>query len=124
MNTLLWILQIALALLFLSGGAYKLSSRGELASHIGSLSRGSWGVIGVLEIVGAVLLVVPAAFGWMSDLTILAAGVLTVESVVLSAVYARASRTLSASNPLVWSAVMGTVAAIVFYGRLALSPLT
>jgi hypothetical protein len=123
MNVLLWVLQSALALLYLSGGAYKLFKFDELASQPWMVfSRGGWAALGVLEILGAVLLVVPAAAKWMPVLTPLAAAVLALETLALAALYARHSLQLTASNPLVWAVVMGLLAAFVAYGRHALRP--
>jgi hypothetical protein len=124
MNVLLWALQIALALLYLSGGAYKVFRFDELANQMRALSRDGWRVLGVLEMVGAVLLVVPAAAGWMPHLTPLAAAVLAVETLVLAALYACYSLKLTAANPLVWALVMGLLSAFVVYGRNVLRPLT
>lgn len=124
MNALLWILQAVLALLYLSGGAYKTFSFGELASQMTVLSRNGWGALGVLEMVGALLLIVPAAARWVPALTPLAAAVLALETLGLAFVYAKYSLALSASNPLLWSVVMALLAAFVAYGRYALRPLT
>jgi hypothetical protein len=121
MNVLLWILQAALALLYGSGGAYKLSSAGALAGQFQALPRGAWSALGVLELLGAVLLVVPAALKWRPELTPIAAAALAVEALVLAAIYARTSLEVTATNPLVWSLAMGLLAAFVAYGRFALS---
>ena len=123
MNILLWVLQIVLALLCLSGGAYKAFKFDELANQMRALSRGGWRALGVFEMVCGILLVVPAAAKWMPILTPLAAAALALESLALSGVYARYSRKLTAANPLVWSVVMGLMAAFVAYGRYALSPI-
>jgi uncharacterized protein YjeT (DUF2065 family) len=123
MNIFLWVLQVALAFLCLSGGAYKAFKFDELASQMRSLSRGAWRVFGVFEMVCGVLLIVPAAVTWMPSLTPLAAAALALECLFLSAVYAKTSLKLTAANPLVWSAVMGLMAAFVAYGRHSLQPL-
>ncbi len=122
MNVLLWVLQVALAELYLSGGAYKVFKFDELAKYMPALSRGGWRVLGVIEMLGGVLLVVPAALNWMPSLTPLAAAVLALETLALAALYARYSLKLTASNPLVWGVVMGLLAAFVAYGRYALRP--
>jgi hypothetical protein len=122
MNILLWGTQAVLALLYLSGGAYKLFSFDELASQMEALPRAAWGVLGVVELVGAVLLVVPAATKWRPALTPLAAGVLALETLGLAALYASYSTDLAATNPLVWALVMGLLAAFVAYGRHTLRP--
>ena len=119
MNVLLWILQLALALLYLAGGAYKVLHFDEIANQMAPLSRGGSGALGVLEMLGAVLLVVPAAAKRMPILTPLAAAALALESLALAGLYARHSLDLTAANPLVWAVVMGLLAAFVAYGRYA-----
>jgi DoxX-like family len=119
MNVLLWILQVALALLYLAGGSYKTFKFDQLADQMRTLPRGAWRALGVLEMVGAVLLVVPTATGWMPILTPLAAGGLALETLALGGLYARYSLKLAATNPLVWAVVMGLLSAFVAYGRYA-----
>ena len=116
MNVLLWVLQIALAFLYLSGGAYKVFKFDALANHLRALPRGGWRALGVLEMIGAVLLVVPA-------MTPLAAAALALETLALAGLYARYSLKLAATNPMVWAVVMGLLAAFVAYGRYVLRPL-
>ena len=123
MNVLLWVLQIALAFLYLSGGAYKLFKFDALAAHMRALPRGGWRALGVLEMLGAVLLVVPAAVNWMPVVTPLAAAVLALETLVLAGLYARYSLKVAATNPMVWAVVMGLLTAFVAYGRYVLRPL-
>ncbi len=121
MNILLWLLQTALALLYLAGGAYKVFSVDELAKQFSALSRGGWRALGVLEVIGAVLLIVPTAAHWMPVLTPLAAAVLALETLALAGLYARYSLKLIVTNPLVWAVVMGLLAAFVAYGRYVLA---
>lgn len=125
MNVLLWVVQVPLALLTIAGGAYKVFMFDELAKvpAVGALSRGGWAALGVLEMLCAVLLVVPAALKWMSVLTPLAAVALALESLGLAVLYARYSLELTATNPLVWVVAIGPAAAFVAYGRFALAPL-
>ena len=122
MNILLWVLQVALALLYLTGGAYKTFMFDELANQMGALPRGGWAALGVLEMLCAVLLVVPGAVKWMPLLTPLAAAALALETLALAGLYAGYSRQLTATNPLVWAAVMGLLVTFVAYGRYALRP--
>jgi VIT1/CCC1 family predicted Fe2+/Mn2+ transporter len=124
MNIVLWVLQAALALLYVAGGAYKASSPGQLAGQFAALPPGGWRALGVLEVLGGLLLVVPAATGWMPALTAYAAMALAVETFALAALYARSSRRLSPENPMPWALVMGLVVAFVAYGRSAPGLLT
>jgi hypothetical protein len=125
MNVLLWILQVALAMLSLAGGAYKVFSFDAVANQpfFGALPRGGWGALGVFEMLCAVLLVVPAAAKWMPILTPLAAAALALESLALAVLYARYSLALTAVNPLVWVVAGALIAAFVAYGRYTLRPL-
>ena len=122
MNVLLWVLQVALAVLNLAGGGYKVFSGGEIAGRYG-ISRGGWGALGAVEMLGAVLVVVPAALNWMPALTPLAAAVLALEALLLAVLYARKSRKLVAANLLPYALVMLVLAAFVAYGRYALLPI-
>lgn len=122
MNILLWVLQIALAFLYLSGGGFKAFNPDTLAGQITALPRGAWVALGVFEMVGAIFLIVPAAINWQPSLTALAAALLAFETLALAALYAQSSLKLAATNPLVWALSMGLVAALVAYGRYALRP--
>src|SRR5262245_35161082 len=123
MNVLLWIFQVALALLAFAGGAYKVVMFDELAKMptTGALSRARWAALGVFAMLCAILLIVAAAFEWMPVLTPLAAAALALESLALAGLYAQYSLELAATNPLVWVVVMGLMAVFVAYGRYALS---
>jgi uncharacterized membrane protein YphA (DoxX/SURF4 family) len=124
MNIFLWILQVAVALLYFVGGRFKAFNPEDIAKQITALPRGAWVAIGIFEMLGAVLLIVPAATKWMPQLTPLAAALLALETLVLAALYAWYSRDLVATNPLIWAVPMGLMAAFVAYGRYSLSPLT
>ncbi len=121
MNVLLWIFQLGLAFLYLAGGAYKIFHFDQISNQL-ALSRGEWAVLGVVEMLGAVLLIVPAALKRKPGLTTLAAAVLAVESLALAGAYATHSLALTAKNPMVWAGGMGIVVAFVAYGRFALKP--
>lgn len=71
----------------------------------------------MFEVLGAVLLIVPAALNWMPELTPLGAAALAFETLVLAAVYARYSLKLVASNPLVYALPMAVMAMFVAFGR-------
>ncbi len=124
MNIFLWILQAILAFLYAVGGYYKAFQFEGLAKQFNEIPHGGWRALGVLEMIGAVLLIVPAVTNWMPVLTPFAATVLAVETLVISAVYARHSMKLTAANPLVWSLVMLLLVTFVAYGRYTILPLT
>ena len=118
MNVLLWVLQIALAFLYVSGGFYKMFKFDQLAGYLRAIPRGGWRALGLIEVVGGLMLVIPLALGWMPTLTTLAAAVLAVETLAIAAVYARYSLKLTAANPMVWATGMGILTTFVAFGRL------
>jgi uncharacterized membrane protein YphA (DoxX/SURF4 family) len=77
METILWVLQIALALLFGATGMLKLTkSRQELApkmSWVAETTDARVKAIGALEVLAAIGLILPAALGIVPQLTALAA---------------------------------------------------
>jgi hypothetical protein len=124
MNILLWVVQVALAFQSFAGGAYKIFKFDEIAKMpaTGALPRGGWGALGALEMFCAVLLIVPAATGWMPILTPVGAAVLSLESLALSGLYARHSRQWTSKNPMVYAVGAALAAAFVAFGRYALTP--
>jgi len=122
MNVFLWIVQLALALFYFAGGAYKTFMFDEVANQLRMISRGGWAAIGVFEMLGAVLLLVPAVVRSTPIPTAIIAAALAVETLALAVVYATYSRDLTAANPLVWAVVIGVLAAFVAYGRYAVKP--
>jgi hypothetical protein len=117
MNILLWITQAILALLLISGGGYKLFKSAELTAQFSSMSPLGWQMIGVIELLGGVLLVLPASLRFLPNHTSTTALVLLVEAIGISVFYARYSTRMSAENPLVFSALMALMLAFVAYGR-------
>lgn len=122
MNVLLGVCQVALAVLYFAGGAYKVFMFDELARQMVALPRGGWRALGVLEMLGAVLLVVPLVTRWMPVLTPLAAAVLALETLALAGLYARYSLEVAVTNPMVWALAMGLLVVFVAYGRYTLTP--
>jgi hypothetical protein len=121
MNITLWILQVALAFLYLSGGGYKLFKFEELAKDMTAIPHAGWRALGALEIAGAIGLIVPAATGFMPELTPIAATVLAIETLGLAALFARTSLKMTVKNPFAWNLTMGLLVTLVALGRFALA---
>ena len=122
MNAVLWVLQILGALLYLSSGVMKVFMFDKVSADVpsfGALPRNAWTALGVLELACAIGLIVPGAFHWHPQLTVLAATVLAVESLVFIGVHVKYSE----MTPIVMSAVLGIVMAFIAYGRLVLHPI-
>src|SRR5271166_4545271 len=94
MNILLWVLQGLAALLYGSSGVVKVFMFDKVSQDVPSFSalpRKAWTVLGIVELVCTVGLIVPDAFHWQPALTVLAATVLAVESLVFVWVHVKYS---------------------------------
>ena len=76
-------------------------------------------VLGILELVCTVGLIFPAAFLWRPTLTVVAATVLAIESLVFIWVHVKYGETTS----IISSGVLGLLMAFIAYGRIVLKPL-
>ncbi|MDB4324788.1 DoxX family protein [bacterium] len=122
MNKLLWVLQILAALLYGSSGIMKVFMFDTISQDVpsfGALPRGAWLALGILELVCTIGLIVPAALHWRPRLTILAATLLAVESLVFVWVHV----TYHEMMPLIMSGVLGLLMAFIAYGRTVLKPI-
>ena len=122
MNVLLWVLQVLAALMYGASGVMKVFMFDKISQDVpsfGALPREAWLALGILELVCTVGLIVPAAFHWRPQLTIVAAGLLAAESLVFIWVHLKYDE----MTPLILSAVMGLLMAFVAYGRLVLRPI-
>jgi DoxX-like family len=122
MNIFLWVLQIVLALLCISGGAFQILKIEELKKDVAAmraLPRGLWAILGGFGCLCGVALLVPGALGVLPVLTPLAAAAVTAQSLLITAFYLR----YGDSAPMPYSVAMALMGAFIAYGRFALSPL-
>jgi uncharacterized membrane protein YphA (DoxX/SURF4 family) len=122
MNILLWVLQILAALLYGSSGVMKVFMFDKVSHDVpsfGALPRQVWMALGILELVCTVGLIVPDAVHWQPTLTILAATMLAVESLLFVGVHVKYREV----TPMIMSGVLGLLMAFVAYGRMFLKPI-
>jgi uncharacterized membrane protein YphA (DoxX/SURF4 family) len=122
MNILLWVLQVLVALLYAASGTMKVFMFDRISADVpsfGALPRPAWTALGSLELVCAVGLIAPAALHWQPALTVLAATVLAIESVVFIGVHVKYREI----TPMILSGVLGLVMGFIAYGRMVLQPL-
>jgi uncharacterized membrane protein YphA (DoxX/SURF4 family) len=122
MNVLLWVLQVLAALLYGASGIMKLFMFDKISQDVpsfGALPREAWIGLGVLELVCVVGLIVPAALRWKPALTVAAAALLAVESLVFIWVHVQYHE----SGPIIMSAALGLLMAFIAYGRKILKPI-
>ncbi len=119
MNFLMWVLQIFAALLYGSSGVMKAFLFEQVSKDVpsfGALPRQVWTALGILELVCTVGLIVPAVFDWRPSLTILAAAILAVESLVFVGVHLKYREVM----PTILSVVLGLLMAFIMFGRISL----
>lgn len=122
MNVLLWVLQIAAAVLYSASGVMKVFLFDKVSVDVpsfGALPRQAWMALGILELVCVLGLVLPSALAWKPRLTVLAAVLLALESLVFIGVHLKYRE----PGAIVMSAALGLILAFVAYGRAFLSPI-
>ena len=123
MSILLWVLQVLAALVYGASGVMKVFMFDKVSGDVpsfGALPRGAWMALGILELVCTVGLIVPSALPWMPVLTVVAATLLALESLVFVGVHARYRETGS----IVMVCVLGLLMAFIAYGRMVLKPIS
>lgn len=123
MNTALWIVQALLAIAFLMAGAMKtFQPKEKLAEKMGwveDFSQGQIRTIGILEILGALGLILPALTGILPWLTPLAAAALALTMVGGAWVHLRRKE----YGNVVVNVVLLLLSLFVAYGRFVVLPL-
>ena len=123
MNILLWVLQILAALLYTASGVMKLFMFDKISADVpsfGALPRQAWMALGIVELLCVVGLIVPAAFRWNPWLTVLAATVLALESLLFIWVHVQYREI----TPIIISGVLGLLMAFIACGRMFLTPIS
>ncbi len=122
MNILLWILQVLAALLYGASGVMKVFMFDKISADVpsfGAMPRGAWMALGILELVCMVGLIAPAAFHWRPTLTVVAATILALESLVFIAVHVKYHEIPA----IIMCSVLGLLMAFIAYGRMVLKPI-
>ena len=122
MNILLWILQVLAALMYAASGYMKIFMFGKISKEVasfGALPREAWTALGILELACVVGLIVPSAFHWKPSLTVVAAAVLALESLVFIWVHLKYREIPT----IIMCIVLGLLMAFIAYGRMFLKPI-
>ena len=122
MNILLWVLQVLAALLFSASGVMKIFMFDKISQEdraFGVLPQPAWTTMGIVELVCVVGLIVPAVLRWQPQLTVLAAAILALETLVFIAVHVKTRDIV----PILISAALGVIMAFIAYGRMVLNPI-
>jgi hypothetical protein len=122
MNVTLWVLQVLAALLYGASGVMKVFMFDKVSQDVpsfGALPRAVWTALGILELVCAAGLIVPAVIHWQPQLTALAAAALAIESLVFIWTHVKYREI----TPIIVSGVLGLLMAFIAYGRMVLKPI-
>ena len=122
MDILLWVLQVVTALLFGASGSMKVFMFDNISKDVpsfGALPRKVWLALGMIELICTVGLIVPTAFQWQPVLTVVAATVLAIESLVFVWVHVKYRE----KAPIIMCSVLCLLMAFIAYGRLVLQPI-
>jgi uncharacterized membrane protein YphA (DoxX/SURF4 family) len=122
MNVLLWILQVLAALMYGSSGVMKVFMFDQISRDVrsfGALPRGAWLALGILELVCTLGLIVPGVLHWRPQLTVVAATLLAIESLVFIFVHVKYHEVTA----MILSGSLGLFMVFIAYGRAVLTPL-
>jgi uncharacterized membrane protein YphA (DoxX/SURF4 family) len=124
-NLLVWIAQIVLSLGFLGFGyahalGFERASTRPRSAWMADVGRDNLRIIGILEILGAVGLILPAVTGVLPWLTPVAATAIAILMVFAITFHLRRS---GESANAVFNAILGILAAAVAIGRFVVAPL-
>jgi hypothetical protein len=117
MNILLWVLQVLAAVLYAASGVMKVfmfDRASEGVPSFAALPRNVWMALGILELACMVGLIVPAAFRLQPTLTVVAAMVLAIESLVFIGVHIKYREIPS----IILSGALGLLMAFIASGRM------
>ena len=123
MNVLLWVLQVLATLLYGSSGVMKVFLFDKVSHDVpsfGAMPRQAWNILGILELLCTLALILPDAFHWHPQLTIAAASILAVESLLFIWVHLKYRE----PAPIILSAVTCLLMAFLAFGRLYLYPIS
>jgi uncharacterized membrane protein YphA (DoxX/SURF4 family) len=124
-NLLLWIGQILLALAFLGVGYGHVLRFEQMSTRPGMTWLAAVGpdrmrIVGILEILGAIGLILPAATRVLSWLTPVAATALAVLMVLAIVLHARRP---GEGRNIIGNTILGAFAALIAYGRFVIAPI-
>jgi hypothetical protein len=116
MNIMLWVLQVLLALYNLIGGIYVAHDHGMIANAwaLKTLPGSAWIALGILQVLFALGLVLPAALRVLPKLTAISAACLALISLSGSALYVE----YAGFPGVLWALLPAILSAFVAYGRM------
>jgi hypothetical protein len=120
MNIFLWVLQVLLALHTAMGAFWKFTNSVENVPSLSALPNGIWMGFGVIEIICAIGLVLPALSKKLGVATPLAAGFIVFEMLIFCVLHLTSGK--GETSELVYWLVVALICGFIAYGRFSLKP--
>jgi len=119
-NIFLWVLQVLMALHTAMGCVWKFSNSEQSVPTLKAIPHGVWLGLGVVELVAAILLLLPALNTPLSKLAPYAASFVVAEMLIFTIVHF-ASGSTEKGSPIYWL-VVAAICGFLAYGRFVLEP--
>jgi hypothetical protein len=120
MNTLLWILQILLALHTAIGAAWKFSNPAQTVPSLQAIPHGVWLAMSVVELICSLGLILPAFNKSLGILAPVAAACVAAEMLLFCGLHIYSGD--ANYSPMIYWLVVAAICAFIAYGRLVLKP--
>lgn len=120
MNTLLWILQILLALHTLMGAVWKFSHSEQAVPSLKALPHAAWLALSVFELLCSLGLILPALSASLALLAPIAAAGIAVEMLLFCGLHLRSGD--PKHGQMIYWLVVAVLCAFTAYGRFGPSP--
>jgi hypothetical protein len=120
MNTLLWILQILLALHTAIGAAWKFSNPAQTVPSLQAIPHGVWLAMSVVELLCSLGLILPAFNKSLGILAPVAAACVAAEMLLFCGLHIYSGD--ANYSPMIYWLVVAAICAFIAYGRLVLKP--
>jgi len=121
MNTLLWILQILLALHTAIGAAWKFSNPAQTVPSLQAIPHGAWLAMSVVELICSLGLILPAFNKSLGILAPVAAACVAAEMLLFCGLHIYSGD--ANYSPIIYWLVVAAICAFIAYGRFVLKPL-
>jgi len=120
MNTLLWVLQILLALHTAIGAVWKFSNSEQAVPSLNAIPHGVWLAMSVVELLFSSALILPALHKPLAILAPIAAACIAAEMLLFCAVHVYSDN--AAYGSMVYWLVVAAICTFIAYGRFVLKP--
>jgi hypothetical protein len=121
MNTLLWVLQILLALHTVVGAVWKFSNPEQTVPSLKAIPHAGWLALAFVELLCSLGLILPAFHEPSAVLAPVSAACIAAEMLLFSGLHVRAGE--ANRGPMMYWLVVAGICAFVAYGRFVLVPL-